>query len=346
MTVLNKELFDSAISLGLDLNRVDASTSRKIIKILKRMERELIALLSVDELTAFSKRRVQKQLAEAKKIINDYYAEITNVNLDATKNVALSVANETAGSLAIATGGAMAGVGVLPTTAFMETIAGTAIIQGAVQADWWKRQSADTVWRFNNAVRQGLVAAETTPQIIKRVRETIDVSRRNAESLVRTSIMTVSNDTRQSVFENHADIIKSLEWVATLDGRTCPRCAVRDGKRWTLIDKKPINHSIPFSRIPIHFNDRCVMVPVTKTFKELGININEFDDNVRASIEGQITDKTFEDFMKRKGRKFTEEILGKGRADLYLNKKITFEQLIDGRGNELTLHELTAKYVK
>jgi hypothetical protein len=37
-------------------------------------------------------------------------------------------------------------------------------------------------------------------------------------------------------------------------------------------------------------------------------------------------------------------VLGEGRADLYRQKKLTLNDLLDQRGNELTLAQLKAKY--
>lgn len=220
-TQLNEHIFDSTLSLNLDLIRLDKNTQKEVIVILKKMERELIALLSIDDLTAFNKARLKQQLAEAKFVINQYYDEMAAANLAATSGVPLITATQTAGALSVATGDLVKGVGILPTTAYMESLAGNAIIQGATQKDWWKRQSADMTWRFNIAVRQGLVGSETNQQIVKRVRESIDISKRNATTLVRTSVMTVANEARQSVYEDHADVIKSLIWSATLDARVC-----------------------------------------------------------------------------------------------------------------------------
>ena len=343
---LNEHIFDSTISLNLDLIRLDKNTQKEVIAILKKMERELIALLSIDDLTAFNKARLKQQLAEAKFVINQYYDEMAAANLAATSGVPLITATQTAGALSVATGDLVKGVGLLPTTAYMESLAGNAIIQGATQKDWWKRQSADMTWRFNSAVRQGLVGSETNQQIVKRVRESIDISKRNATTLVRTSVMTVANEARQSVYEDHADVIKSLIWSATLDARVCPECAVRDNKEWDLLTKKPIGHSIPYRTPPIHHNDRCSILPRLKTFRELGIDIDEVPAGKRASMEGLVEDQNWESFAKRKGDKFLDSVLGQGRAKLYREKKITFDQLLDSQGNELTLKDLTDKYVK
>lgn len=90
------------------------------------------------------------------------------------------------------------------------------------------------------------------------------------------------------------------------------------------------------------------MIPVLKTWRELGINMDELSDNTRASMEGQVTDKTFDDWLKRKTETdptFADRTLGKGRAELWKSGKITMDQMISG-GKPLSLNDLKAKYDK
>ncbi len=340
---LSKVLFDSTIELHLDIERTGAEARATIIELLKNLEKELIAKVA-DGVTDWSKARIAKQLSEADAVIRQYYDDAAGVARDTTTSVAQVSASATATSLSAAVGGQVA-VGVLPTAAYLETLAGQTIIQGAVQADWWSRQADDVAFKFQSAVRQGLVAAETTPQIVKRVRDVMDLSRRNAEALVHTSVQSVANATREKLFEDNTDVISGKEWSAALDRKTCPTCGVRDGKRWDA-NSKPINHSIPYVMPPQHFRCRCSMVPVLKTWKELGINMDELPESTRASMEGQVTDKTFADWLKRKTESdptFADRTLGKGRAELWRNNKITMDQMISG-GQPLTLSELRKKY--
>lgn len=344
MTQLSKILYDAQIELGLDLERVSASARGDVLRLLKVLEKELIGKVSAG-VTDWQKARIAKLLSETKAAIQSAYDTAQGVALDTTTTVAQVSATATAESLSLSLGGAIKGV--LPTSAYLETVAGSAIVQGATQADWWARQGQDTAWRFSSAVRQGLVQGETTQQIVQRVRQVMDGSRRNAEALVRTSVQTVAAQTREKTFDANADIMASVEWVAALDARVCLECAALDGKRWDYETKKPIGHSIPYKIPAIHFGDRCMVVPVTKTFRELGIDIDidEVADGTRVSMTGQVSDKTFGDWLKRQPADRVEDILGKGRADLYQRGVITFNQLVDGNGSPLTLKRLREKYV-
>ena len=343
---LNRLLFDSTVELHLDMERVAIESRATIIKLLQNLEKELIAKVA-NGVTDWSKARIAKQLSEADAVIRQYYDDAAGIARDTTTSVAQVSASATATSLSAAVGGQVA-IGVLPTASYLETLAGNTIIQGAVQADWWERQAGDTAFKFQSAVRQGLVGAETTPQIVRRVRDVMDLSKRNAETLVHTSVQSVANTSRMKVFEDNSDVISEFEYSSSLDRKTCPTCGILDGRRWVNGTNKPVNHSMAFKQPPIHFRCRCSCIPVLRTWAELGINMDELPDGTRASMEGQVSDKTFEDWLKRKTESdptFADRTLGKGRAELWRNSKITMDQMISG-GKPLSLAELKAKYDK
>jgi hypothetical protein len=229
------------------------------------------------------------------------------------------------------------------------------LTQGAVTADWWAQLAADTAFKVANAVRQGLVQGETNQQIIARITGKVgvpgvmDISRRNAAAVVQTSALTVANAARLKTLEANADIAPRLKWFSALDGHVCPRCIALSGKIWTNSKDgthEPVGHSVPFQNPPIHWNDRCLLLPITKSFAELGIDLPEPEPSTRASSEGQISaNTTFEQWLSRRTQAQQDEQLGPGKADLWRRKVITLSQLIDGRGRELTLAQLRAKYL-
>lgn len=89
-------------------------------------------------------------------------------------------------------------------------------------------------------------------------------------------------------------------------------------------------------------NCRCILSPVPKTFKDIGLNIPEpANAGQRASSEGPIAgDTTFDQFLKRQSPEFIAATLGKRRAELFSAGKLTLRDLISGTGRALTLDEL------
>lgn len=343
ITVLNEYLLDETLAFYIDLDRLSNTASKQAIDLLRKMQLELLGYLSSADLTDQygGAARIKQQLAEANAVINRYYQQIGQQNQADLSEISKVTATETAQALATATGQQIT-AGLLPTNAVLETIANEAIVLGAPLKDWWSKQAVDTSLKYQSAIRQGIVNGETIGQIISRVKQNFEVTDRNAETLVRTSFISVSNTAREQTYQENSDIIKGIEWVAALDFRTCPRCAERDNKRWTL-DHKPIDSSIPYESLPLHPNCRCAYIAVVKTPEELGINVGALPERLRASATGMTEDKSFPDWLKRQPKAKVEEQFGKGRAELWLSGKVTFDQLFKN-GNPLTLEQLKAKY--
>lgn len=73
----------------------------------------------------------------------------------------------------------------------------------------------------------------------------------------------------------NSDIVKGVELLCVLDEQTCLTCLKLDGT------KNP-------PELPIHEGCRCVTVPVTKTFNELGVDVLEIPEGDRASAIGPV----------------------------------------------------------
>lgn len=352
MGALDQVLIDEIISHQIDLLRLDAGVRQQVLDILQRMQKDLVAKLASEDLTAFGKQRTQALLKEASDVIDRYYA-MSQGELDLTLQ---GVGHVTATHTADAITAAVTIEAHLPTENYLKTLVSNVLIQGAPSAEWWARQSLDTSFKFSNAVRQGLAQSETNKQIIARIIGSpskgipgiMDISRRNAEALVRSSIQAVANAARMETFRKNSDVTESVVWVATLDSKTCVLCAVRDLREYTL-QGDPIGGSPPWDGGPgaIHWGCRCASVGKTKTLQELGFDLPEPPPGHRASMDGPVSaDTNFESFLERKGAGFQDRVLGPGRAQLFRDGTISLEQLLDLRGNPLSLSELKAKYIK
>lgn len=122
----------------------------------------------------------------------------------------------------------------------------------------------------------------------------------------------------------------------------CKRCAALDGQAWNLDGEKLPGTKVEFIAPPIHFGDRCVLSPIAKTFRDIGLDIPEpKQGGQRASSLGPVHGKTtFDDFLARQSPEFVQRVLGKKRADMWKAGKITVRDLVSGVGRELTIDEL------
>jgi hypothetical protein len=115
-----------------------------------------------------------------------------------------------------------------------------------------------------------------------------------------------------------------------------------DGQAWDLDGKRLKGTTIDFMAPPIHWNDRCVLSPVPKTFADIGLNIPEpKDEGQRASSLGPIPGKTtFDDYFGRLSKAQQDDQFGPTRAQMWRDGKITVRDLVSGTGRELTLDEI------
>ena len=364
-------LSDDIIARQVQLFRLTAGERAKVLRILRTMEEELVEMLvySGRKLTDIGREDKARLLREAQALISKYYGDVSDQIGETLEEVGKLEASATASSLGAIYAGAIAPA--LPSETVLKRLVGNTLIDGAPNAEWWKRQSGDMQFRFANAVRQGLAASESNDEIIRRIRGRaqgyqmvegkrvynfagglMDVTRSNAAALVQTAVQTVANRARMDTFEENDDIIKGYRQLSTLDSHTTPICVAYSGKEWNK-DKQPINgNTLPFisskgatTGTPRHWNCRSLIVPITKTFRELGLDVDEMPTSTRSASGGPVAaNESFDAYLKRRGDKFADDLLGPGRAQMWRDGKITLNQLVDGTGRPLTLKQLRRLY--
>lgn len=355
----NDRIADLFTDHALDLQRLAAGDARNVAKFLRELESELVALLAKADPTgvgaqSYRAKRLASLLDQVRETIRQAYRQIGN----SVRAELIELADIESAFVARAVN---QGLGVALATSnitrnMAASLVGDMLVQGAPVSDWWSRQAGDTLAKFTDQMRLGIAEGETNAQLIRRIRGgtqngvpvqgIMDISRRNAESLARSATQAVAGRARQMAFEQNADILSAVQWRATLDTRTTMDCASRDGKLYTVLDHKPIGHSLPWGGGAgnLHWGCRSTTAPVTKSWRELGIDMDEAPAGTRASVDGQVAgDTTFEGWLDRQSKARQTEILGAGRAELYRSGKISFRDLVDGNGRELSLSELRAK---
>lgn len=202
--------------------------------------------------------------------------------------------------------------------------------------------------RVIGVIRRGAFEGRTTEQIIRDVRGTkarqfqdgiLAVNRRSAATVVRTALQHVATQARMETLQANADILRGYEWNATLDGRTGEICRSLDGRVFEL-GKGPLP--------PAHPNCRSSIVPVTKSWRELGVDLDDLPPGMRSSIDGPVDGSlSYYEWLKRQPPAFVEEALGPTRAALFLKGGIDSEEFarlqLDRNFQPLTLEELRRK---
>lgn len=318
---------DRAITTQLNILRHSSNVEAKVLKLLEQMRKELVSKLADVDLTHWGKLRLNQLLKDTTATIAEYYAQAQSIVSPSYAVVTSITAQQTA-----------AGIGAsLPSKAVLDSVVSNVLVEGAPLAQWWSKLTADSAFRIAAAIRQGITQGETQAQIGKRLTAVVGVAGRNTKSVVHTSIMAVMNDARMATIDDNATDDTRMEYLATLDSHTCLICAPRDGLRWYVKSKEPIGHTISWQAPPLHVNCRCTVSELTM--------LSDAIEGGRASSSGVVSGKTtFKDYLARQSPEFQDEVLGKGRADMYRAGKITLMDVVSGNGSPLTLDELQRKY--
>lgn len=333
-------LADLYVIRQLILQRLVAGEQRKFNKLLDSISAEIEKKLkSGAALSNFKVQRLNKAIQELAAIVvvtapdlNDFAALESRFAVGAIGQLSLTA--------------------TLPAASTLQSIATSSLIEGSTISGWFGQLQSSTRFELSRAVKLGASLGETNAEILKRIisqsdkgPEVFAKTRRDGMAIVRTSIQTISNDARQATYAKNENLVRGVQWLSTLDGRTSDICIARSGLVWSLPDFKPQGHNISWQAPPAHWNCRSTTIPVLPSLEEMGIDPSTIPAQTRSSIDGEVAaDLTFDDFLKGKPKAFADEMLGKGKAELWRDGKITLQQLLDQRGNPLTVSQLRSRY--
>lgn len=348
MASVNDILADLLRERAIHLARFDAATQKKILAHIKSLERDLAAKVAeleyFGELSPSARQSIDATLQWSGPTIQSAYQGIDQAQTQELRDLARVEAAWIGKQLNSVLDFQFIDTAMSPTG--LAAIVSQSLVRGLPSEDWWAGQSQALQRRFSQELRLGVTAGESLGQLITRIKGNdntpgiMEVSRRDAAALVRTSVQSVANETRVAIYKQNEDVVGALMHVSTLDDRTTAICISRDGLRWK-IDGEPIGHSQPFQTPPLHWNCRSTLVPVTKSWRELGLNVDEMTPTQRASMDGVVpADMTYEQWLKTKSEEFQNKVLGLRKAELWREGSITFRDLVDQSGRPLTIDEL------
>lgn len=358
MPTVNEALRDAVIGHAVDLQHYSNGVVRRIIALLNRTDADLFAQLT-DALSrlpaeSFTVDRLERLLKSVRELNADAYKQVERALTAELKDFAGYESQyqhrlfETAIPAQV-----QAAVGVAAVNPQqVYTAAMSRPFQGRLLREWASSIEAGRMARIRDAIRIGYVEGQTADQIIRRVRGTkakgyadgiIEIDRRHAASVVQSALSHMADTMRERMYAENRGLIKALGWVSTLDSKTTPMCRVRDGKQYEPETHKPIGHSIPWLSGPgkLHWNCRSTSVPITFSWRELGIDIDDMEPTTRASMDGQVpADTTYGEWLGRQSAARQDQILGPKRGKLMREGGLTMDSFYNDRGKWLDLDEL------
>lgn len=312
---------DGNIRHAVYLQRYNASVVRKMLALLNRTDAEIVARLA-DMVGGATARQLDVTLAQIRRL-NDTLT--TALRTGMYENVAELAQLEAEFQLRL--GQSVTGLQFEgPTLEQVRAAALSRPFQG-VHLAWAKlgehfdelgdRRAA----LVRDTIRRGFVEGQSVDELVRRLRGTrklnyrdglLETSRRTTETMVRTALNHTATAAREEVYKLNDHLIRAVRWTSTLDGRTSAVCRGRDGTLY------PPGEG---PRPPAHPNCRSTTTPVFK---------GDPDPEL----------PTYSDWLRGQDREFVGEVLGRSKAQLFLDGNLSLDRFIDKSGREYTLAEL------
>lgn len=359
MKSVNERLRDELIAHSLFSGRYSTGVARRMIKALNEFDSELTASLiaALDDVTidvsSFTVRRLESLLSSVKAINKRAIDSAFTLLTDEMREHALYETGYYSSLLDALLPDAV--LRQYPLMDITEEMLFSSVMsrpfQGKLLSEWATGLEFDRMTRINNAVRNGFLNGDSSVEIGCKIRGhasqgykdgVLQLSRANATAIAKTAMNHLQATAREQFAEANKDIFNCKQWLSTLDNKTSHVCIVRDRLKYTL-EGKPIGHKIPYLQGPgkIHFNCRSTETFITKSWRELGFDVNEMDAGTRASMDGQVPAETnFLDWVQRQPEWRQRQVFGETRFRLMKEGGMHPSEFYTDKGEFISLEQL------
>ncbi len=119
---------------------------------------------------------------------------------------------------------------------------------------------------FASTMVTGIAAGWNPRRLARELRGAFGMGLTRSLSIARTEQLRAYRETTLNTYQKNDDIVTGWERHAMKNTRTCMACIALDGTRYKLSES-----------MDDHIQGRCAMLPITKSYKELGIDAPEPD---------------------------------------------------------------------
>lgn len=117
-----------------------------------------------------------------------------------------------------------------------------------------------------NALKTGLLLGWNPTKTARSMRDALGGNLARALRIARTETLRSYRETSRQIFKENQHVLKGWRWVSARNERTCAMCWAMDGTE----------HSFD-EQLEEHNCGRCSMVPITRSWRELGFDIDEIE---------------------------------------------------------------------
>jgi len=353
MISINEQLRNSIIAHSHYVERFKLMEVKKIQAILKRAENDLKEVLNkYSDIEVWTVAKQKKILAEVEALQKVYSGELQTTLLQDLKEYGGYEASFYAKEIQKVVDSVNFGISVSTITPskvyavatnnpIMFTTGQTFVLRTFI-----KQFNVNNVNYVNQALKQSFLLGETTAQARRKLFSEGGLylkSYNAASTLVRTSFSHFASQARHLTYNENKDVVKGYQWVSTLDERTSDTCISLDSLYW-LYDA-PEKSTLP-SEItpPAHMNCRSATVPITRSWRELGIDLDEAPEGTRASMNGQVPASiSYREWLETQSASMQKDVLGAVRYDMYKKGEIKIDSFYSRDGRMYSLNELKKK---
>lgn len=148
-------------------------------------------------------------------------------------------------------------------------LAAVQALQGAFGADGplpglLNQIAPDTARRVRETLTTGMLAGKGPRVMARTLRQEIGLSAVRAETIARDQVLKAYRAASVESYAQNSNVVKGFTRRCAKSVRSCIACLVADGQFYKVDET-----------LEEHVQGRCALIPVTKTFRELGIDIEE-----------------------------------------------------------------------
>jgi SPP1 gp7 family putative phage head morphogenesis protein len=339
---INEELSDAYVDHRLDLLRFEAGTVAELVAAFDQALEDTRAILSRAKREAeagqLSERTQALLRAKQRTLQEELAALLTLADLAVAEGLEIAARAEVAADAA-AFDVSTEGVDISWTQPPIVDVL-TAVVE-PVGSRGWPDRLASNLLTLHDEISAVIAAALARGASMDAVANELGTTlgrlegqhRSKLVALARTEIQRVANTAALASYEANSDVVSGVQYLATLDSRTCPVCAPLHGTTYALTDA-----DIPTP--PLHPRCRCFLAPLTRSWAELGLGPAQASLFDGATPAG--TDLDFPAWLKRQPDSVADDILGPTKAEAWRNG-VPLSAFSDGR-EPLTVEQVKARY--